>query len=73
METEISRSEQVIEDYKKRKLAASALRRIHEMINGFEHGRAEDRRLAWFGIFAIALILIAAAAMFFNFDSLRLS
>ncbi len=73
MESETTRSEQVIEDYKKQKLAASALRRIHELIHGFEQGRIEDRRLARLGIVTIALILIVAAVVFFNYDSVRLS
>lgn len=73
MDSETSRSEQVIEDYKKRKIAASALRRIHEIVQGFEQQRVEDRRLAWFGVVTIALILIVAAVVFFNLDSVRLS
>ena len=73
MDSETTRSEQVIEDYKKRKLAASALRRIHAIIQGFDQERADDRRLAWLGVLTIALILIVAAVVFFNFDSVRLS
>lgn len=73
MDSETSRSEQVIEDYKKRKITASALRRIHEIVQGFEQQRVEDRRLAWFGVVTIALILIVAAVVFFNLDSVRLS
>ena len=35
MNPQIERSEQVVEDYKKKKLAASALRRIHQLIRDF--------------------------------------
>ena len=73
MESDTTRSDQVIEDYKKRKLAASALRRIHELIHGFEKGRTEDRRLAWVGVLAIAGILLLAAIVFFNRYSINLS
>ncbi len=73
MDSQSTRSEQVVEDFKKRKLASSAFRRIHELIEGFEQGRREDRRLAWVGIAAIALILIAAAVIFLNTQSVTLN
>ncbi len=73
MNSDSTRSEQVIEEYKKRKLAASALRRIHDIVQGFERGESEDRRLAWIGVITIAAILIVAALVFFNFDSVKLS
>ncbi len=73
MNSNSTRSEQVVEDYKKRKVAASALRRIHDIIHGFEREQAQDRRLARLGILAIVLILIVAAVLYFNFDSVRLS
>ena len=39
MASEPTRSEQVVADYKQRKLGLSALRRIHELIQGFEDDR----------------------------------
>ncbi len=64
MEPDTSRSQQVVEDYKKRKLAVSALRRIQEIVHGFEHDRHVDRRLAGIGI-ALIVVLVAATAYFF--------
>jgi hypothetical protein len=66
-----SRSEQVIEDYKKHKFASSALRRIHDLIRGFEEGRALDLRLAQFGM-VIILGLLGVSACFL-LSTVRLS
>lgn len=63
MPSDPSRSEQVIENYKKRKLASAALHRIHQIIEGFEQDRLTDRRLAWIGI-GLLLALIAGWAIF---------
>lgn len=73
MPADMDRSEAVIEDYKKRKLAASALRRIHDLIHGFEQDRVVDMRLARIGITIILLLLGAAAFFFLNSDSMTLS
>ena len=73
MESETPRSEQVVEDYKKHKLASSALRRIHDLILGFERERAADLRLARIGIVLLLVLLAVAAYFFFNTDSLTLS
>ncbi len=67
------RSEAVIEDYKKRKLAASALRRIHELIQGFERDRTVDVRIARIGVGIIIVILGIATYFFFGGDSATLS
>ena len=73
MTTDSERSEVVVEDYKKHKLARSALRRIHEIINGFEQDRAADLRIACIGISIILVLLGVAAFLFFGSDSLTLS
>lgn len=73
METNRSRSEQVIEDYKRRKIAASALRRIQQIVQGFERDRAADRRLAGVGLVMILLLLGLAAWFIFGGDRLPLS
>ncbi len=65
MSQETSRSEQVVEDYKKHKLATSALARIHELIQSFEQDRALDRRLAVVGLLGI-LVLVAISAYFLS-------
>jgi len=72
MSTDTSRSAQVIEDYKRHKLASCALRRINDLIRGFEAERTIDRRLAQLG-FILVLALIAASAYFLmNTDRLIL-
>ena len=63
MSQETSRSEQVIEGYKKHKLAASALAGIHELIQSFEQERVVDRRLAVIGLLGI-LLLVGISAYF---------
>jgi len=69
MSTEPSRSEQVVEDYKKRKLARSALRRIHDLIEGFEQDRLIDRKLARIGLVVIVLLIVAGLYLVFAPDS----
>jgi len=66
------RSEQVIEDYKKHKLAGSALRRIHDLIRGFEDGRELDLRLAQFGLAIILGLLGVSAYLLLSIDRLPL-
>ncbi len=73
MTADTDRSEAVVEDYKKHKLARSALRRIHEMIHGFEQDRATDLRIARIGITIIIVLLGVAAYFFFGGDSQTLS
>lgn len=63
MSQQTSRSERVIEGYKKHKLAASALANIHELIQGFERERIVDRRLAVTGLLGI-LVLVGISAYF---------
>lgn len=73
MESERSRSEQVIEEFKRRRLAVSALRRIREIIHGFEQDRLIDRRLARFGLVIIMALVLLAALFFFSTESVKLS
>lgn len=63
MAADSERSEAVIEDYKKRKLATSALHRIRELIHGFEQDRVDDARMARIGI--VIILLLGVAAYFF--------
>jgi len=73
MAADSERSELVVEDYKKHKLARSALLRIHEIIHGFERDRAADLRMARIGISIILVLLGVAAYFFFGSDSLTIS
>ena len=72
MSQDTSRSEQVIEGYKKHKLASSALCRIHDLIRGFEEGRRLDLRLAQFGLVIILGLLGVSAGFLLSADRLSL-
>lgn len=72
MSQETSRSEQVIEGYKKHKLAASALARIRELIQSFEQDRAADRRLAVIGLLGILVLIGISSYFLLSTDSLTL-
>ena len=63
MAADPERSEAVIEDYKKRKLATSALYRIRELIHAFEQDRVSDVRMARIGI--VIILLLGVTAYFF--------
>ena len=67
-----TRSEAVVENYKQRKLAQSAMRRIYELIQGFEQDRATDKRLAGAGLLAILLLLGVSLYFFLSGDSVTL-
>ena len=64
MSTPPTRSEEVVKSFKQRKLALSAMRRIHELLEGFEQERAIDKRLAGVGLLVI-LLLIGISLFFF--------
>ena len=72
MSPDTSRSEQVIEGYKKHKLASSALCRIHDLIREFEEGRRLDLRLAQFGLVIILGLLGVSAGFLLSADRLSL-
>ena len=63
MSADTLRSAQVIEDYKKHKLAGCALHRINDLIRGFEAEQAIDQRLAQYGLILV-LALIGVSACF---------
>ena len=67
-----TRSEAVVENYKQRKLAQSAMRRIHELIQGFEQERVTDKRLAGAGLLAILLLIGVSLYFFLSGDSVTL-
>ena len=67
MSADTSTSAQVIEDYKRHKLARCALHRINDLIRGFEAERAINLRLAQFGsILVLALIGVWACFLLNN-------
>ncbi len=73
MPQDTSRSEEVIEDFKKHKLAANALRCIDEKISGFEADRAVDRRLAGIGVFIVVVLIGISAYFLLSASSVTLS
>lgn len=72
MSQQTSRSVQVIEVYKKHKLAANALSHIHELIQSFERDRVADRRLAVIGLLSILVLIGISSYFLLNSDSLIL-
>ena len=66
------RSEQVISAYKRHKLSRNALYRIRQLLQKFERERAFDRRLAWYGVAIIVVLLVFAAISRFNAEQLVL-
>jgi len=73
MPSDSKRSEAVIEEFKKRKLARSAMRRMREIIHGFEQDRMDDVRMARIGITIILVMLVLAAYLFFRGDLVTLT
>jgi len=72
MSTPPTRSEQVVADFKQRRLAQTALRSIRDVLREFEEERAFDRRAAHFGLIAVALLLAVSAYLLFSGNSLIL-
>ena len=61
MQPDLARSEQVIDAFKRRKLAASVYMQIRRIIRGFEEDAKMDRQIAEAGI-VILLIVTGLAA-----------
>jgi len=72
MPSEPTRSEEVMSDFKQHKLARSALRRIQELIYGFEEERAGDRQLARIGLLIVVVLVTASLYFLFSGDSITL-
>jgi len=66
MATEPTRSEEVISEFKQRKLARSAFLRIKELIQGFEDDDAFDRRLARIWVIVLGLLVIVSLFLLFS-------
>ena len=60
MDANITRSEQVIDAFKRHKLATSIYSQIHRVIEGFEENAKIDRQFAEVGIM-VALIVTGLA------------
>lgn len=73
MNVDSTRSQAVVDAYKKHKLARSALRRVHDLIGEFDESRAADARLARVGIVIILALIGAALYLFLGADRITLS
>jgi hypothetical protein len=73
MSTLPTRSEQVVADFKQRRLAQTALRRIQDKLRDFEEERAFDRRAALWGVIAVLLLVAVSLYLLFSGNSLILS
>jgi hypothetical protein len=71
MNAESSRSEQVVEEYKKHKLAMSALRKVHTLIRGFEDDYESNLRMAGIGL--LVILAIVACAVYFFMDGVSVT
>ena len=68
-----ARSKEVIESYKQRKLARSAIVRIHELILEFERQRVSDKRWAGAGLLLIVLVVGVSLYLFMSGDRIVLN
>jgi hypothetical protein len=69
MTPNVSRSDEVVEEYKKRKLARSAYMKIRDTIEEWETARKIDHKLAIFGMGAMFIIVFVAIVYFTGFES----
>jgi hypothetical protein len=70
MSVKLSRSELVLEGYRKHKLARSALRRVQNLIRGFDEDRELDLRLARFGLVVVLPLISVSFFLLFSVESL---
>ncbi len=68
MSSDTTRSEEVISDFKKRRLTQSALRRIQDLLHEFEEGHAFDRRLALVGVGVLIVVPLVSVAYYYLFS-----
>ncbi|MFT5657983.1 MAG: hypothetical protein ACI9KN_001262 [Gammaproteobacteria bacterium] len=64
METNTTHSKQVIDDFKKHKLANSAMHKIHRLIKRFDDDRKSDANWARTGLIALIIFLIGLSIYF---------
>ena len=72
MASQSSRSEEVIEDYKKHKVARSALRHIHELLHSFEQDSLFDKKAARIGLVLLVAVLAVSYFWLSGSDSIIL-
>jgi hypothetical protein len=64
MDSSAERSDQVIKDFKKQKLASSALRRVHRLIESYDEGRKSDIHWARVGLITLAILLLVSLSIY---------
>ena len=73
MNSRSTRSEEVVESYKKEKLANSAFHKIHQLIRSFDDDRKSDIRWARLGLITLILILTGLSIFFFGTTEIKIS
>lgn len=64
MNSNATRSEQVIEGFKKQKLTNSAIHKIHRLIESFEEDRQSDIHWARVGLISLTTLLLFGLSIF---------
>ena len=73
MDSNTPRSEEVINDFKKRKLANSALLKIRLLIKSFDDDRKSDVHWARVGLITLLLLLAGLSFYFFGTTVIKIS
>ena len=72
MSQQTSRSEQVVEDFKRHKLAISALRRVRQIILGYDEDHATNLQLARVGLAVVLMLIVGSTYFLMNTHSIIL-
>jgi hypothetical protein len=73
MDSNTTRSEEVIEGFKKQKVASSAWHKIHLLIKSFDDDHKSDRRWARIGLITLILLLCGLLIHFFGTTEIKIS
>ena len=73
MDSNTTRSEEVIEDFKKQKVSNSAWHKIHLLIKSFDDDRKSDVHWAKVGLITLILLLAGLSFYFFGTTEIKIS
>ena len=73
MDSNTTRSTEVIEDFRKRKLSRSAWYEIHRLIESFDDDRQSDIHWAKIGLITLIVLLISASIFFFGMTEIKIA
>jgi hypothetical protein len=73
MDSNTTRSEQVIDDFKKQKLTNSALHKIRRLIKSFDDDRQSDVHWARIGLIILIFLLAGLSFYFFGTTEIKIS